>query len=106
MARRVGFGEIVGLPTRQESAGIIPSIERIRSGWSDGDTANVCIGQGPVAVTPLQVAVMTAAIANGGKVLQPSFVRQVGSTKFNQQPTRALIRRFLKREAFYIACGC
>jgi len=95
MARRLGFGEIVGLPTRQETAGVIPSMERVRSGWSDGDTANVCIGQGPVAVTPLQVAVMTAAIANGGKVLQPSLVRQVGSTKFNQQPTRALIRRFL-----------
>ena len=34
--------------------------------------ANLCIGQGPMAVTPLQMAVMTAAIANGGKVSAPA----------------------------------
>ena len=42
-----------------------------------GDTANLCIGQGELWVTPLQMAVMTAAIANGGKVLEPRSVDRI-----------------------------
>src|SRR5205823_3533945 len=44
-----------------------------------GDTANLCIGQGEIAVTPLQVAVMIAAVANGGKVLWPKLVARIES---------------------------
>lgn len=77
MARQLRFGEPTGIPTRQEVAGVLPGPERLSANWFDGDTANVCIGQGPVAVTPLQVAVMTAAIANGGKVLRPRLVRRI-----------------------------
>ena len=71
------LGERTGLFARQETAGIFPDENRVRSGWSDGDTANVCIGQGVVAVTPVQMAVMTAAIANGGKVLWPRLVDRI-----------------------------
>lgn len=77
IARRFHFGERTGLPTRQEVAGTIPTQKQIGSYWYDGDTANVCIGQGPVAVTPLQMAVATAAIANGGKVFWPRVVDRV-----------------------------
>ena len=52
-------------------------MRRISSGWHDGDTANVCIGQEAVEVTPLQMAVMTAAIANGGTVLWPRLVDRI-----------------------------
>jgi penicillin-binding protein 2 len=77
LGQKLHLGERCGLPTRQETSGIFPSPRRIRSGWSDGDTANICIGQGEMAVTPLQMAIMTCAIANGGKVIYPRLVDRV-----------------------------
>jgi len=71
------LGERTGLFARQETGGDFPDEDRIRSGWTDGDTANVCIGQGVVAVTPVQMAVMVSAIANGGKVLWPRLVDRI-----------------------------
>ena len=44
------------------------------AGWTDGKSANLCIGQDPVLVSPMQVAVLTSALANGGKVLWPRLV--------------------------------
>jgi penicillin-binding protein 2 len=83
LSRRLHLGERAGLPTRQDTPGILPGLKRIRSNWFDGDTANICIGQGEIAVTPLQMAVMTAALANGGKVLWPRLVDRIES----QDPT-------------------
>jgi penicillin-binding protein 2 len=71
------LGERTGLFARQETGGDFPDENRIRAGWSDGDTANVCIGQGVVAVTPIQMAVMVSAIANGGKVLWPQLLDRI-----------------------------
>ena len=71
------LGERTGLFARQETGGDFPNEDRIHSGWTDGDTANVCIGQGEVAVTPIQMAVMVSAIANGGKVLWPRLVDRI-----------------------------
>jgi penicillin-binding protein 2 len=48
-----------------------------REKWTDGRTANVAIGQGEVLVTPLQMALATAAIANGGVLWQPRFVQRL-----------------------------
>ena len=53
-----------------------PAVER----WSDGHTANTSIGHGYVRVTPLQMAVMLSAVANGGTVYQPRLVQGVGRT--------------------------
>ena len=78
LAEKFHFGDLAGLPTRQETKGDLPSLKRIHSGWREGDTANVCIGQGEVSVTPLQMAVAYAALANGGKVLKPRLVARVG----------------------------
>jgi penicillin-binding protein 2 len=75
LGQKLHLGERVNLPTRQETAGSFPNLRRVTaSNWRDGDTANVCIGQGPIDVTPLQMAVMTAAIANGGTVFWPRLV--------------------------------
>ena len=72
------LGERTGLFTNQETRGDFPTLARVTSrDWRDGDTANVCIGQGEVAVTPIQMAVMVAAIANGGKVLWPRLVDRI-----------------------------
>jgi len=72
------LGERTDLPTRQETAGIFPRPADVNSpGWHDGDTANLCIGQGDIAVTPIQMAVVISAIANGGKVLWPRLVERI-----------------------------
>jgi len=52
-----------------------------RVSWAAGDVANICMGQGEITVTPLQMAVMTSAVANGGKVLQPRLIRYVESQR-------------------------
>lgn len=45
--------------------------------WRIGDTYNLSIGQGYLLATPLQVATAFAAIANGGKILQPQLVQKI-----------------------------
>ena len=78
LGRRLHLGERFdtdSVPLRQQAAGNFPSAKNIASReWRDGDTASVCIGQGRMDVTPLQVAVMISAIANGGAVLKPRLV--------------------------------
>ncbi len=78
MAGKFHFGERTGLPTRQETKGIFPTLKQVQShDWRDGDSANICFGQGEMAVTPMQMAVAYAAIANGGKVLCPRLVERI-----------------------------
>jgi len=75
---RLGLGQRPGIEI-PSSAGLLPSDAWKRRAWKDGwrlgDTANLSIGQGFLAVTPLQMAVLAAAIANGGTVLRPTLVR-------------------------------
>jgi len=83
MGRKFHLGEPWQLPTFQNDGGIFPTTESIRrqasrgDPWTDGDTANLCIGQGAIAVNPLQMAVMTAAVANGGRVYWPRLVQRI-----------------------------
>lgn len=82
LGQRLHLGEPLELPTGQNDSGFFPTREwlaqrRARGQvWSEGDTANLCIGQGYIAVNPVQMAVMTAAIANGGRVLYPRLVQR------------------------------
>lgn len=77
LGQRFHLGERTRLNTRQEVSGSFPSLERVTSGWSERNTANLSIGQDPVYVTPIQVAVMVSAIANGGTVLWPRLVDRI-----------------------------
>ena len=78
MGEKFHLGERTGFFPHQETRGNFPTLERVTSPeWRAGDTANVCIGQGEVAVTPIQMAVMVSAIANGGKVLWPRLVDRI-----------------------------
>jgi len=78
MAGKFHFGERTGLPTRQETKGIFPTLKLVQSpDWRDGDSANICFGQGEMSVTPMQMAVAYAAIANGGTVLWPRLVERI-----------------------------
>lgn len=80
-ANKLTFGEISHVDLDGERAGLVPSTEwaRVKQNrkWYPSETISVAIGQGPLIVTPLQVANMTAAVANGGKVFQPHIVRYV-----------------------------
>jgi len=78
MGQRFHLGERTGILPHQEAPGILPTREwrkeKLGGAWFDGHTANISFGQGELAVTPLQVAVMIAAVANGGKVFWPRLV--------------------------------
>jgi penicillin-binding protein 2 len=77
MGEQFHLGEHTDLPTMQDGKGSFPSLNRVRSDWRDGDTANLCIGQGEIAVTPMQMAVEISAIANGGYVLWPRLIERI-----------------------------
>ncbi|WP_169544696.1 penicillin-binding protein 2 [Sneathiella aquimaris] len=79
MSNRFGLGEKLGLDLRGEKSGLIPTTDWKRAvrgeRWQVGDTFNAGIGQGYVLSTPLQLAVMTARLANGGKAVTPRLVK-------------------------------
>jgi penicillin-binding protein 2 len=78
MGNEFHLGESTQLFGRQETRGHFPTFARITSNdWHPGDTANLCIGQGEIAVTPIQMAVMVSAIANGGTILWPRLVERL-----------------------------
>ena len=78
MAERFGLGKKFGIDIPGEKNGINPSkgwkLATRGQRWQGGDTANVGIGQGDVLVTPLQLAVMTARIVNGGRAVNPKIL--------------------------------
>jgi penicillin-binding protein 2 len=78
LGEKFHLGQREDLPILQDAKGNFPTLERIKNpDWRDGDSANICFGQGEVAITPMQIAVVYSAIANGGKVLYPRFVERV-----------------------------
>jgi len=80
-ARLFGLGQPTGIELPSERVGVVPSTEwkqRVRKEvWYAGETISASIGQGYVTVTPLQMAVATAAVANGGVLYKPRLVRAV-----------------------------
>lgn len=78
----LGLGQKSGVPLSGEDAGILPSPELLRQTnpnerWSNGYTANTSIGQGSVEASPLQMAMVTATIANRGISYKPRLVHRV-----------------------------
>lgn len=77
-AHRFGFGQPTGIDLPFERRGNLPDPSKKTTGqsarWYPGDTLGLSIGQSRLTVTPLQVARMTAAIANGGFLVTPHVV--------------------------------
>jgi penicillin-binding protein 2 len=77
-AHHFGLGQKTGLRLSGEQQGLIPTeawkLEARGKPWQQGETVSVAIGQGYNLVTPLQNAVMVAAVANGGQAVQPYFI--------------------------------
>ncbi len=80
-ARALGYDEASGIELIGEVSGLIPdpTWKRINKGenWSTGDTYIASVGQGYVVATPLQVLMSAATIANDGKLMQPTIVREI-----------------------------
>ena len=76
-AHAFGFGTSTGIDLPGEKPGFIPASRRGRRPAFLGDTANMAIGQGAVLATPIQVARMMAAVANGGVFFKPRLVQRV-----------------------------
>jgi penicillin-binding protein 2 len=80
-ARALGYDERSGIELKGEQAGLIPDPKwkRINTGenWSTGDTYIASVGQGYVLATPLQILLSGATIANYGKLMQPTIIREI-----------------------------
>jgi penicillin-binding protein 2 len=78
-AQALGYGRALGVELYGERNGLIPDPDwkRIYQGenWATGDTYIATIGQGYVDVTPLQVLESVATIANDGKVMKPTLIK-------------------------------
>ncbi|MEO6035757.1 MAG: penicillin-binding transpeptidase domain-containing protein, partial [Verrucomicrobiota bacterium] len=75
VGERFHLGESTGILPGEEVSGDYPRSDQLK-GWNNGNTANLCIGQ-EVTVTPLQIALMTSAIANGGKLYWPRLIKSL-----------------------------
>lgn len=79
MAYKFGLGDYTGIELANEKKGQVPSVSWKRNyksdNWYTGDTITASIGQGYTLVTPLQLAVMTSRIANGGFAVKPRILR-------------------------------
>jgi penicillin-binding protein 2 len=80
--RAFGLGSETGIEGVIEVAGLVPGPdwrqEVLGQSWFVGDSVNLAIGQGDLKVTPLQVARMVAAVANGGTLYRPYVVERIG----------------------------
>lgn len=90
VCRRLGLGEATGIELLGERGGLIPTRqwkrEALNQPWHMGETLVVGIGQGFVLTTPLQLAVMTARLANGGKAVKPHLAYPVAGFGYDGKP--------------------
>ncbi len=105
-ARKYGLGEPTGIDLLGESGGIVPDPEwkwAVKGkAWFQGDTYHMGIGQGDVLLTPLQLNVVTVAVANGGRLLRPRLVAGDSPVKIRREgfvsaETLALIRQGMRK---------
>jgi len=106
-AELYGFGHRTGIDLPGEKEGLVPTPEWKKAArnapWFPGETISVSIGQGPLLVTPLQVAAHTGFIALRGRVftprllMSPGFLRRSGAPRLNAD---LLLREDIKRHNF------
>jgi penicillin-binding protein 2 len=83
-AKALGFGQAFDIGIPGQKKGTVPSTEWVRKHrksdpvWHPGESLSYGIGQGMLTANCLQLAVMTARLANGKKALNPRLIRSVG----------------------------
>ncbi len=96
LLRDLGFGSATGVPYPAEESGRLPTPQK----WDKMTPASLAMGYA-LNVTPLQLAVAYAAIANGGELLEPSLVREIrasdGTVKYHHE--RRVVRRVMSEES-------
>ena len=97
-AREFGLGARTGVDLPQERRGLVPDAAWYDRTWGVGKwrkgmMLNLAIGQGELLATPIQLAVIAAEVANGGRVVRPYIVKQVkGEALFApEKPTRSAV---------------
>lgn len=84
-ARACGLGSATGIHLYQEATGLVPTSgwKKRRTGipWQRGETLSVAIGQGYDLVTPLQMLIITAAVANGGTRYMPRILKGIKTSE-------------------------
>ena len=80
-ARKLGLGTRTGIDLTGDNAGLVPTprwfLKTQHYPWTEGQTINLAIGQGALQVSPLQMAVVYSALANGGTIVRPHVARAV-----------------------------
>jgi penicillin-binding protein 2 len=99
-AHRLGIGSVTQLGLDGETHGYVPlpseKEKLFKEPWYLGDTVSMAIGQGLVQVTPLEMAVMIAAIANGGQRVKPHLLMSQTNTPETQPVPTGLYDSTLK----------
>ncbi len=93
-ARAFGLGSPTGVDLDHEAGGLIPTAQwkkkRVGVSWQKGETLSIVIGQGFNLATPLQMAMVVAAVGNGGTRYQPTIVKTIrtadGKTVYESVP--------------------
>ncbi|MEE9561857.1 MAG: penicillin-binding protein 2, partial [Thermoanaerobaculia bacterium] len=103
-SRLLGFGRPTGLDIPGEKGGLVPdaewSLKRRGTPWYPGETISVAIGQGPVLVTPMQMAAAVATVANGGFRVTPHLVDSQAAPEPESLPLDSAVLDFV-REALW-----
>lgn len=102
MATKLGLGQKFNFDLKEERAGLVPTkkwkLGRYGKIWRPGETIVASIGQGYILVTPLQLAVMTSRLVNGGFAVEPWMVGYLGKRKIHQDkwPSIGLNKKHLR----------
>jgi penicillin-binding protein 2 len=102
-AQALGLGHPTGIDLPGEYGGVVPTPawlhrtfrEPVQRIWYEGYSVNLSIGQGYLAVTPLQLAVAYSALANGGTVVRPHVAHAIWMPDGKRLPLRFRARRRL-----------
>lgn len=80
-SRLLGFGRKTGIALPRETVGLIPDKDwkkkTLKEEWQQGESLSTFIGQSFVLTTPIQLLISYAALANGGKVYRPQYIKEV-----------------------------
>jgi penicillin-binding protein 2 len=95
-AEILGLGHPTGIDLPGEYGGVVPTPAWLRETfrepaeriWYEGYSVNLAIGQGYLAVTPLQLAVAYAALANGGTIVRPHLARAILTARAGRRRLR------------------
>ena len=106
VAKDFGLGQTYNVKLLNQKEGIIPNKKwkknTYKESWYGGETLNAAIGQGYVLTSPLQLAIMTARIASGGKKISPSILKISKKTSFNNMNKYAEPLKIIKEAMFKV----